>query len=243
MPLSPGAWGAIGSIGSSLIGGGLGFLGAQDQNKAMRKAVQQQIDADRYNYVHRYQWTMDDMAKAGLNPILAYQQGTGGGVPGASTYSAVNEMGAIGAEVGRGVNSAMAAQRMEADVKLTEEQAKAAAEQVKNIAADTKLKIEQRNVASSEWMLKSVQQHLARNQASLTSAQTLKMNEDIIMRQLEVRIAREMEKIRKGEGARGQTREQIYSSLPGKILTWIDEIGQSINPFVSAGEKIGRTGR
>ena len=237
MPLSPGAWGAIGSIGSSLIGGGLGFLGAQDQNKAMRKAVQQQIDADRYNYVHRYQWTMDDMAKAGLNPILAYQQGTGGGVPGASTYSAVNEMGAIGAELGRGVSSAMQAQRMEADVKLTEEQAKAASEQVKNIAADTKLKIEQRNVASSEWMLKAIQQNLVRNQASLTSAQTMKTAEDTMLRQLEIRIAKEVEQIRKSEAARGKTREDIYKSMPGKILTWIDEIGRSINPFAEAGSR------
>lgn len=35
-------------------------------------------------YKHRYQWTMEDMKKAGLNPILAYRQGTGSGSPATS---------------------------------------------------------------------------------------------------------------------------------------------------------------
>ena len=241
--LSDGALGAIGSVASSLIGGGLGYLGAAESNKEARKMQQRQMDFQQRMFQHRYQYQMADMKAAGLNPILAYSQGPPGGPAGSPPIQPLNELGAIGAELGRGVSTAIQARRMEADVKLSEEQAKAAAESVKNIAEDTKLKTEQRNVAAADWMLKAIQQNLTRNQANLTSAQTLKTYEETMMRQLEIRIAKEMEQIRKAESARGKTREDIYKSLPGKILTWIDEIGRSLNPFAQAGEKAGRLAR
>lgn len=39
------------------------------------------------NYKHRYQWSMQDMEQAGLNPILAATNGIGGSISGASAAS------------------------------------------------------------------------------------------------------------------------------------------------------------
>jgi hypothetical protein len=39
------------------------------------------------NYKHRYQWAMEDMRNAGLNPILAATNGIGGSIAGASAAS------------------------------------------------------------------------------------------------------------------------------------------------------------
>lgn len=53
-------------------------LGAHFAHTQAKKARQ----FTREVYHNRYQWTMSDMRAAGLNPILAYSQGTGGGVGG-----------------------------------------------------------------------------------------------------------------------------------------------------------------
>ena len=100
-------WGEI--IGAA-IGAGASLLGARSQNREARRAAERQIAVQRYNYKHRYQWTMDDMRAAGLNPILAYQTGVGGS-PGGSTYSPVNVGAAATTGAMQGVNSAAAARR------------------------------------------------------------------------------------------------------------------------------------
>lgn len=85
------AAGAAVGIASSV---GSAFLSAKLQKKAQKHAEKM--------YKHKYQWTMSDMQKAGLNPILAYQQGAGatgspGGVPSIPDFGA---SAARGAEAG-----------------------------------------------------------------------------------------------------------------------------------------------
>ncbi len=75
-----GGWAAVAQIGTQVASSALGASFAQKQAKKAWKRQQQM-------YKHRYQWQMEDMRKAGLNPILAYRQtppGTtisGGGPP------------------------------------------------------------------------------------------------------------------------------------------------------------------
>jgi hypothetical protein len=66
------------------------------------------------NYKHRYQWAVEDMRKAGLNPILAATNGIGGSISGASAAS-------VGmSDIGSTMNSARAASAAERQAKNVE---------------------------------------------------------------------------------------------------------------------------
>lgn len=66
------------------------------------------------NYKHRYQWAVDDMRKAGLNPILAATNGIGGSISGASAAS-------VGiSDIGSTMNSSRAASAAERQAKNAE---------------------------------------------------------------------------------------------------------------------------
>lgn len=66
------------------------------------------------NYKHRYQWAVDDMRQAGLNPILAATNGIGGSIAGASAAS-------VGmSDIGSTMNSARAASAAERQAKNVE---------------------------------------------------------------------------------------------------------------------------
>ena len=66
------------------------------------------------NYKHRYQWAVDDMRAAGLNPILAATNGIGGSIAGASAAS-------VGmSDIGSTMNSARSASAAERQAKNAE---------------------------------------------------------------------------------------------------------------------------
>lgn len=66
------------------------------------------------NYKHRYQWAVEDMRKAGLNPILAATNGIGGSIAGSSAAS-------VGmSDIGSTMNSAKAASAAERQAKNAE---------------------------------------------------------------------------------------------------------------------------
>ena len=66
-----------------LIGAGISFLGGERANSANSAQAAQAMEFSKDSYQNRYQWTMNDMKKAGMNPIFAYQNGVGTGLPGA----------------------------------------------------------------------------------------------------------------------------------------------------------------
>ena len=107
MSLFGAAAGAIAGGVSSIIGGAL-------SNSAARHAATVANQRNIYNYQHRYQWAMDDMQKAGLNPMLAATQGIGGSINGASALSANYNLGegvTAGMSAGAAGNSAKAANK------------------------------------------------------------------------------------------------------------------------------------
>jgi hypothetical protein len=66
------------------------------------------------NYKHRYQWAVEDMRNAGLNPVLAATNGIGGSISGASAAS-------VGmSDIGSTMNSAKAASAAERQAKNAE---------------------------------------------------------------------------------------------------------------------------
>lgn len=103
-------------IGAAGVASGIGgLIGGALSNSASRRAMNAQIAANRYDYQHRYQWSMQDMQAAGLNPILAATQGIAGSVNGASALGAsYNSLGgdlAAGAGADAASNSAKAQQK------------------------------------------------------------------------------------------------------------------------------------
>lgn len=100
--------GAGSSLVGSIIGAGGSLLGAQMTSDSVASAQ----DVDRENYQNRYQWTMADMRKAGLNPIFAHN-GIGGSVPGAATGNYGNVLSGMN----EGANTAFRIKSAEQDLR------------------------------------------------------------------------------------------------------------------------------
>lgn len=124
----------LGSAAGAFAGGVSSLIGGALSNSAARHAATVANQRNIYNYQHRYQWAMEDMQKAGLNPMLAATQGIGGSVNGASALSANYNLG-------EGVTAGMSASAAGSSAKAANRQAgiaeKMSDEQIKNLAAQT----------------------------------------------------------------------------------------------------------
>ena len=124
----------LGSAAGAIAGGVSSIISGALSNSAARHAATVANQRNIYNYQHRYQWAMEDMQKAGLNPMLAATQGIGGSVNGASALSANYDLGqgvTAGMSATAAGNSAKAANRQAATAE------KLSDEQIKNLAAQT----------------------------------------------------------------------------------------------------------
>lgn len=109
----------LGSAAGAIAGGVSSIIGGALSNSAARHAATVANQRNIYNYQHRYQWAIEDMQKAGLNPILAATQGIGGSVNGASALSANYNLG-------EGVTAGMSAQAAGNSAKAAQHQANVA---------------------------------------------------------------------------------------------------------------------
>lgn len=109
----------LGSAAGAFTGGIASIIGGALSNSAARHAATVANQRNIYNYQHRYQWAMEDMQKAGLNPMLAATQGIGGSINGASALSANYNLG-------EGVTAGMSAQAAGNSAKAAQHQANVA---------------------------------------------------------------------------------------------------------------------
>ena len=109
----------LGSVAGAFAGGVSSLIGGALSNSAARHAATVANQRNVYNYQHRYQWAMEDMQKAGLNPMLAATQGIGGSVNGASALSSNYNLG-------EGVTAGMSAQAAGNSAKAAQHQANVA---------------------------------------------------------------------------------------------------------------------
>ncbi len=195
------------SKSAPIIGGIAGAVssafGAERQNKEAKAAAARQMEFQRENYKNRYQWTMADMKAAGLNPMLAYSQGTGGGVGGGSSYSPANVGAAAGAGGIAAGNSALSVRRANTELKQVE----ASTELLKRQATTETNKAWQLMTQASKELS---QQELARAQRVITE---------------------QLFKIRGADVASARTLQKLRTTRGGKAITITDEILRAINPF------------
>lgn len=98
------------------LAAGLTYLGARNANEAAQANTREQMDFQERMSNTAYQRSMQDMRAAGLNPILAYNQG-GASAPSGGAAPVQNEMAGA-------VNSAIESRRYHAEIKNLESQNK-----------------------------------------------------------------------------------------------------------------------
>lgn len=117
----------IGTAVSGIVGAGLSYKGAREANKANRRLAREQIsfqegsNREQMQFQERmsntsYQRAVADLEAAGLNPILAYQQGGASSPGGASSAGAKAEMMN---EYSGAVSSALQAMQVKAQIAQT----------------------------------------------------------------------------------------------------------------------------
>lgn len=193
-----------------LIAAGIGaagsLLGGIFQNNAAKSAASRQMRFQEKTLRHSYQWGMEDMRKAGLNPILAYKQGGAGSASG-SSYTPQNVGSAAVQGGSTAAASALAQQRMEAELK--------------NIKADTKLK---GNQSDTQTAL-ALQSRMAAAQSAASTGLT---NQQNALLSFQTNAA-------KAAAAQAATDYQINKSAVGKIIRYIERGKSAINPFSGKG--------
>jgi len=107
------------TIGPSLVSGGLSAFGAYQQGEAAKSSAKKQMQFQKKMSNTSFQRGMEDLRKAGLNPILAAKVG-GASTPQGAGYQVPN----IGEAFASGAHSAASVRQMFAGTDKTREETK-----------------------------------------------------------------------------------------------------------------------
>lgn len=138
---------AAGGLVQGLFATGLASQANKNAKKAARRAYERNVRA----YRHRYQWTMDDMRKAGLNPILAYSSGAGSAPTAQQAQTFMADASSFGKGAEAAVKAALADSQkanVDSSTEANVQTARAAAAAAKKSIAETQ-GVNQRNLEHS----------------------------------------------------------------------------------------------
>jgi hypothetical protein len=160
----------LGSALGAVTGGISSIIGGALSNSAARHAATVANQRNVYNYQQRYQWSMQDMQKAGLNPMLAATQGIGGSVNGASALSANYNLGE-GVTAGKTIANKLAQDTYKDNVALYKQNLVNAQKQGFLIDEQTKNALYQRDVVMPAQANMMLAQGNAANSSAAYNAQ------------------------------------------------------------------------
>lgn len=168
-------------------------------------------------YKHRYQWEVQDLKKAGLNPALAY-----GHQP---STPQVGTMPDVGSSAARGYQAMQSGKQSSAAARLTSAQAALLEAQTDDLQLNLQLK---NALLGLQGELTGVQADAGRAGIGLTSAQTV--TEQARQREIDQRINESKERVRLLEAQGGLTRAealkantvvlQLRQDMRWKNATW-----------------------
>ena len=126
-----GSSGAMSSMIGPLISGGMSYLGQSSANAWNAEEAEKNRQWQEQMRATQYQTAVKDMQTAGLNPMLAYQQGGAGNLSGAVSAPAQNALGQF-------VSSALQARQLNGQLEQMEEQNENLREQNRNLQEQNK---------------------------------------------------------------------------------------------------------
>lgn len=134
---------AAATLGAGIISGATSAFGAHKAGEDAKRATEAQIAWERERATHAHQWEMEDLKKAGLNPILA--AGGSGAVTGGISAPMPDRSGytQAGTAIMNAINSAYGAAKTNAEIGKT-------GAETQNLTQDTKNKIAQEELIKKQ---------------------------------------------------------------------------------------------
>jgi hypothetical protein len=187
----------LGSISDGIVSAGIDFLSQERTNRQQAQQAQiaqgfsaeqaqKQMDFQERMRATQYQTAVKDLQAAGLNPMLAYQQG-GAGTP--SGASAIGQQATFKSPTSN-ISNTLSTALIGEDVALKRSQVEVNQENVRNLSADTAIKLlqdpkirqETKNLIQEEFRLREATALLSAQRTYANAQETLTRTNEMIAR-------------------------------------------------------------
>ena len=218
-------WDALIGAGASILGGLIGSAGANQRNDQQIALSREQMAFQERMSSTAYQRAMADMKAAGLNPILAYKQGSASS-PGGSMPNLENAL----APLGQGVSAASSSAKAATEVALTREQTNNQVSQTELNRANEALTKQLEAKAAMDTAVSAEQVKNVQSQTMLNSETTLNRAVERALGVANTQNANELTRINRRE-AEDKERWGSRGSLPATAERVIRRIIDELNPI------------